>query len=245
MLEQKTYARFRTTSWSLVQDLVSDDAAERDAAMSRMAELYWPPIYAYFRQLNRGREDAADLTQAFFNEKILANQLFTRANPNRAKLRTLIKAAVRNYNIDHLRSRAARDSRNRVPVDQLDIEESILINDPERDALDALDRRWAIAVLNEGICKCQRYYAADGRHKLWQAFFEYSIRPLMSGNSRPDLTTLAKAHGFASAAHLASGLHGVRSRMLMTLQEITGETVGAPDDAFGELHDLFDLLKSE
>ena len=60
-------APFPTTRRSVVLALSSADAAERTRAFDTLVGCYWRPLYKYARVAwRRSREDAEDLTQAFF-----------------------------------------------------------------------------------------------------------------------------------------------------------------------------------
>jgi RNA polymerase sigma factor (sigma-70 family) len=60
-------APFPTTRRSVVLALASADAAERTRAFGTLVGCYWRPLYKYARVAwRRSREDAEDLTQAFF-----------------------------------------------------------------------------------------------------------------------------------------------------------------------------------
>ena len=59
-------AQFTTTHWSVVlaaQDGGSEQAA---AALARLCECYWYPLYAFVRRRGFDPHDAEDLTQEFF-----------------------------------------------------------------------------------------------------------------------------------------------------------------------------------
>jgi RNA polymerase sigma factor (sigma-70 family) len=60
-------APFPTTRRSIVLALSSADATERTRAFDTLVACYWRPLYKYARVAwRRSREDAEDLTQAFF-----------------------------------------------------------------------------------------------------------------------------------------------------------------------------------
>ena len=68
-------AVFATTHWSVVlaaRDLNSPDA---QAALARLCQTYWYPVYCCVRRHGRSPEDAQDLTQAFFAKLIEKKQI--------------------------------------------------------------------------------------------------------------------------------------------------------------------------
>ncbi len=57
---------FTTTHWSVVLAAGEEPTGPRSAALERLCEAYWYPLYAYVRRKGYGPEDAQDLTQGFF-----------------------------------------------------------------------------------------------------------------------------------------------------------------------------------
>jgi len=60
-----TGAAFMTTDWSVVlsAQCISPAATE---ALEKICRNYWRPLYAFVRREGYAREEAQDLTQAFF-----------------------------------------------------------------------------------------------------------------------------------------------------------------------------------
>ena len=59
-------ADFATTHWSTVLDAGGTDLSRAAAALERLCRKYWYPVYAFVRKRGSNREQAEDLTQAFF-----------------------------------------------------------------------------------------------------------------------------------------------------------------------------------
>lgn len=62
---------FATTRWTMVRAA----GASADDALESLCAAYWFPLYAYVRRHGFPKEDAEDLTQAFF-AKLLERQDF-------------------------------------------------------------------------------------------------------------------------------------------------------------------------
>ena len=71
---------FASTHWSVV--LAAGDAARPDAhaALTRLCQQYWPPLYAFVRRSGHKPEDACDLTQEFF-ARLLQNGALQAVDP--------------------------------------------------------------------------------------------------------------------------------------------------------------------
>jgi len=57
---------FKTTHWSVVLAAGADATPQRNDALAKLCQVYWPPIYSYTRKLGHKPEDAEDLTQEVF-----------------------------------------------------------------------------------------------------------------------------------------------------------------------------------
>ena len=63
-------AQFATTHWSTVLAAGESASVESSAALERLCQTYWYPLYAFVRRKGHPPEDAQDLTQAFFERFI-------------------------------------------------------------------------------------------------------------------------------------------------------------------------------
>ena len=59
-------AGFASTQWSVVAAAQSRHTVAGAAAMATLCSRYWRPLYGYVRRRGFSREDAQDLTQAYF-----------------------------------------------------------------------------------------------------------------------------------------------------------------------------------
>lgn len=239
---EQTRANFSTTNWTLVESLQDGADQDRARAINLLTEHYWPPIYAYLRRSGRSADDAADLTQSFFADVVLARRLFEHADPDRGRLRSLILSALKRHLIDQHRRRASRPDIGALRLQDLTREEHFLIERAGDGIDDIFDRRWAMAVMDQAIERCERYFVEIDRPGHWEAFASYSIRPAQFGQAAPSLRTVAEQHGFLSAHHAASALRLVRQRMRTVLRQICAETTVGREAAEREYQTLIEQL---
>src|SRR5438046_8890344 len=57
---------FLPTQWSVVLGAQRTQPERARAALERLCNLYWYPLYAFIRRRGHDREDAVGLTQSFF-----------------------------------------------------------------------------------------------------------------------------------------------------------------------------------
>src|SRR3954465_4995848 len=55
---------FQSTHWSALS-AVRIDSPHASAAIEKLCQAYWPPLYSYIRRQGHSPADAQDLTQAF------------------------------------------------------------------------------------------------------------------------------------------------------------------------------------
>src|SRR5271170_8142104 len=97
-------AVFATTHWSVVLTAGRSDTTRAQAALARLCQTYWYPLYAYVRRHGYSAHDAQDLTQAFFAH-LLERHSLAAADPNRGRFRSFI-LGVMNHFLANERDRA-------------------------------------------------------------------------------------------------------------------------------------------
>ncbi|MCL4222697.1 MAG: hypothetical protein KJZ65_15165 [Phycisphaerales bacterium] len=238
---ERTASVFHTTSWTMIQSLAERNDPGYESVMRALTERYWPPVYATLRRMGHRPEQAAEETQAFFVDVVLGRSLFSRADATRGRFRTLMHAALKNYLLDQHRRTRTRAVVHGVRLGDLEAEERFLAGERDSDPCQVFERRWMLALLDEAIDRCARYFTSAGLSAHWEGFRRAVLLPAMSGAASPDRAQLAADLGFASAQHLASALQVVRKRMKIVLREVTAETAVSPeeqDDEFARLMTL-------
>src|ERR1043165_4479 len=80
---------FNTTHWSVVLAARDLEAPDARAALTRLCQMYWYPLYCCVRRHGHSPQDAQDLTQAFFAKLLSKNQMAL-ADPERGRFRTFL-----------------------------------------------------------------------------------------------------------------------------------------------------------
>src|SRR4051794_33370855 len=87
---------FATTQWSVVLAAGELQRQGAHAALTRLCEMYWYPLYAYVRRRVADVHEAQDLTQAFFAH-LLDKQTIERADPGRGRFRSFLLTTLKNF----------------------------------------------------------------------------------------------------------------------------------------------------
>ena len=92
-------AQMPATMWTIVlnaRDLTSPHA---EAALAKLCETYWYPLYAFVRRQGHDHHQAQDLTQAFF-EHLLECPWLNGVAKEKGKFRTFLLCALSNFLIN-------------------------------------------------------------------------------------------------------------------------------------------------
>src|SRR5215471_16954657 len=87
---------FATTHWSVVVRAGDSQSPEAAAAMERLCQTYWYPLYSFVRCKGHSHEDASDLTQAFF-AKFLEKRYLKSVDANLGKFRTFLLTSMTHF----------------------------------------------------------------------------------------------------------------------------------------------------
>ena len=232
---ERTRERFTTTNWADLLALRDASPEVRRRLTENLITRYWPSVYAYLRHERRSREDTADLTHPFLLPLPLGRSLFPRADASRGRLRALLLTALKRFVIDeHRRTHTHR------PLitfsDELLAHEESKDVDGEFSTVDqAFERRWALALLEEAMRRCEAHFRESGRPNHWLIFDERVLRPAVSRNDSPPLAVSASAFGFDSPAMAAAAVQTVKRRLDALLREVVAETVRGPSSVDDEL----------
>ncbi|MHC4508194.1 MAG: RNA polymerase sigma factor [Planctomycetota bacterium] len=188
-------SRFQTTEWTKI---VGSPLGE-----SLLAELYakyWRPVYSYLRRKGFSNEEAEDLIQGFFSEKILGQQLLLKADRAKGKFRTFLLTAVRNYAIDL--------HRKNKPMQELDegIEKQSSIDDPETE----FDIVWAEELLQEVLQELEAECRNRDKNTHWEIFRDWLLETDIGGG-KVDMSDICAKYGIddtSKAYNMISNLKG-------------------------------------
>jgi len=87
---------FATTRWTVVLAAGRPKAPQADAALEELCRTYWYPLYVYVRRQTATREDAEDLTQAFF-ARFLEKNYLEGLSSDKGKFRAFLLAALNTF----------------------------------------------------------------------------------------------------------------------------------------------------
>src|SRR6478672_3564158 len=153
---------FATTRWTMVR---AAGASAADALESLCAA-YWFPLYAYVRRHGFSKEDAEDLTQAFF-AKLLERRDFAGMKQENGRFRAFLLAALKNF-LANERDRVGRMKRGgaitHLSLDWQSADTQFQVADGANFSPDqSFDREWAVVLLEQVIVRLRDEWTTDGK----------------------------------------------------------------------------------
>jgi RNA polymerase sigma factor (sigma-70 family) len=229
-------ARFDTTNWSVVLKAGSDDSGTARAALARLCEAYWYPVYALVRRYGHGAADAEDLTQEYF-ARFLEKGYVRELRPEHGRFRSFLLVSVRNFlHNERDRAKAAKRGGGKKPIsldgaaaDQRYALEPVEASTPET----IFERAWAGAVLARALARLEAEAAeAEGAERFAQ------LKPHLTGDEPTQAyRELAEAWGVGESA-VRVAVHRLRRRFGRILRDEIASTVADPADVGEELRHL-------
>ena len=231
--------QFTTTHWSVVIQAKDSGSAESLAALERLCDSYWYPIYAFIRKQGRSPDEAQDLTQEFF-ARLIEKEFLTSVDRTKGKFRTFLLAAVQHFLAKEW-NRAHRLKRGgnvwHVSLDAAAAEERFNLEphtsvDPQK----LFERRWALTVLEQAMNRLRDECDAAGKGALFK-----ELKGVLTGESDAKYAEIAGRLQMTEGA-IKVNVHRLRQRYAELLRLELSETVSHPDEVEDELRHLMAAL---
>jgi RNA polymerase sigma-70 factor (ECF subfamily) len=234
---------FATTHWSVVLAAGQTGSEAQAAALEKLCQAYWYPLYAYIRRRGHGPEDAQDLTQEFFLRLIEKNWLHGVAREG-AKFRSFLLTMVKGFLANaHDRAQAAKRGGGRtiVPLDPQDAEDRFTHEPSTTETPENIfERRWALAVLDEALHRLRLAAGAADKARHFEQLQPFLSREPEEG----EYATLAAGLGLSAGA-VGVAVHRLRQRYRETLRATVADTLADPGQVDEELRHVLAALRGE
>lgn len=231
--------RFSTTRWSTVA-IASDPASpDAHAALERLCQDYWPPLFAFALRKSRNPHTAEDITQAFF-ARFIERGYLNAADRTRGRFRTFLLTCFEHFLIhDWERNRAAKRGGHFTLLSwdehrgALESRSAATESPPERH----YDREWALVIMERALARLQEDFAASGRERNFQVLGRF-----LSAEAAPgEYAAAGEQLGLADRA-VKLVVHRMRRRYGRLMRDAVRETVADESDVQDELRYLVELL---
>jgi RNA polymerase sigma factor (sigma-70 family) len=210
-------------------------------AMSRLCELYWPPLYAYARRQGQSVDEAQDLTQGFF-ARFLEKHDVKAADPLRGKFRSFLLTSFKHFMANERdRQRTKKRGGDQIVLSlEFDTAEARYKAEPtDRLTPEALfERQWALGILERAMTALSSEAAAAGKGRLFDA-----AKDLLSGErDKGAYAQLASTLGMSEGAVRVT-IHRLRRRLRELLRAEIAITVERDSEIDEEIRFLTAVLQ--
>jgi RNA polymerase sigma-70 factor (ECF subfamily) len=234
---------FVTTHWSLVLSARDKNSPQSADALEKLCRAYWYPLYAYVRRTGQSKENAEDLTQAFF-ARLLEKNFLNAAEPERGRFRSFLLIALKRFLANEWdRGRAQKRGGGRTPVSldtelaerKFKIETSAGDISPDR----LYERRWALTLLEQTMARLRAEFEHAGKIGEFE-----QLKSFLTADKReiPYATVAAELGMNESALRVA--VHRLRKRYRELFREEIGHTLAEGEDIDTELRYLLAVLSA-
>jgi RNA polymerase sigma factor (sigma-70 family) len=234
-------AQFVATSWTDVLAAQRGGSAEASAALERLCQTYWYPLYAYVRRKGYDPHKAQDLTQEFFYRLIRENYLGA-VDRRRGKFRSFLLAALNHFlsnQLDYERALKRGGRHTFISLDDTDAENRFKLEpasdlSPEK----IFERNWFLTLFDAALARLREEQATAGRDELFDQLKQFVIDDAEAG----DYNTAAGRVGMTPNA-VAVTVHRWRERYKKLVREEVIRTVADNSEIDEELHRFFTVLE--
>ena len=241
---QEGGAIFASTHWSVVVLAAQKESPEAaQAALSKICQAYWPPLYTFLRRRGHPPADAQDLVQGFFVSLLEQNSLRT-ADRDKGCLRSFLLVSLQHFLAnEHDRATALKRGGGQqiVSLDEhYATAEAAVRTNGDADATTSYDRAWAVTLLDRAWEQLRAACAVEGK-----AQWLNEIKPLLMGGLAPppnqeQVAVRLNMH----PSTLRTALQRLRQRYRETLREEVARTVSSRAEIDEEVAYLYQVLIS-
>jgi RNA polymerase sigma factor (sigma-70 family) len=241
IIRQKAAVPFTTTHWSVVLEAQSESPVAQEA-LEKLCRIYWRPIYNFVQRQDIGREEAEDITQAFFAD-LLEHRSLTAVRKEKGRFRSYLLGALKYFLADeHRRAMAIKRGKGQrlIPFEELGADERTEMEPADPVTAEQIyERRWASILLERVLNLLKNEYGAAGNTALFN-----SLKQLLPDEpGAPSQASVAAQLGMTENA-VRQAFHRFRQRYQSLLREEIAHTVATPGDVADELRHLIAVVRA-
>jgi len=210
---------------------------QSERALEELCRTYWFPLYAYVRRRGHTKEDAEDLTQAFFASFVQKNYL-EKLSAERGRFRAFLLASLKHFLANEWNKSQRQKRGGRVVHLSLDWQTADtkfeIASSGESNPDKVYDREWAVALLAKVIERLQAECEAEGRAMQFAELKTF----LTAGKGALPYAGAARALGMDEGA-VRVAVHRLRKRYRQLLRDEIAQTLSDPAQVGEEMRALF------
>jgi RNA polymerase sigma factor (sigma-70 family) len=231
---------FQSTHWTVILAAGGKHTPESEVALEKLCATYWFPLYAYVRRRGHSREDAEDLTQAFF-AAFLAKNYLDHVSAERGRFRAFLLTSLKHF-LANESDKSQRQKRGggatHLSLDWQSADTQFQVAATTQQSPDqAFDREWAVALLGKVVERLEAEAVAAGRAR---QFAELKVFLTAEKGALPHAAA-AEALGMDEGA-VRVAVHRLRKRFRELLRDEIAQTLIDASDLDEEMRALIGAL---
>jgi RNA polymerase sigma-70 factor (ECF subfamily) len=238
---QNPDGQFGSTHWSVVLAAAQTRSPDAEEALERLCLAYYYPLYVYARRRGLDAEQAQDITQSFFAERVVTKLIFRGVSPGAGKFRTWLLNSFLNFlRNDWERQKAQKRGGGAVclSLDFTDAEGRYTIELKDLMTPEILyDRAWAITLTERAVEHLRRRYERRG-----QAEWFGALAANLPGTTDPEPYKETAARFGKTEAAVKMAVSRLRREYGEVLREEIKRTLSEKGDPEEELRHLKEIL---
>ncbi|MBL9139554.1 MAG: sigma-70 family RNA polymerase sigma factor [Verrucomicrobiales bacterium] len=233
---------FPATTWSTIFKAQGTDPEVQEAALSRLVERYYRPIFLYIQTQVGSRERAEDLTQECIST-LLRRNFLENVDKNKGSFRGFLKASIKNFLRDAY-DRSRRQSRGGGALlhslSEIDEDGDVLFDPPAQSdsAQEAFDRQWAKQIIDNALAILRAETERSGHARLFDKIEPHLFK---TDDARP-YREIAMEFGMTEVA-LRKAVSRIKLRLERLIREEVRATIGSEQDLSSELSYLVSIFQ--
>lgn len=217
------------------------DSPGATAALERLCQTYWYPLYVFVRRKGHSPEDAQDLTQEFFT-RLLEKKYIALADQSRGKFRTFLLRSLEHFLINEW-TKARADKRGGrqqiISWEAEEVEKRYLAERVDGEAPDRVfEKQWAMSLLQKVLGQLREEYSAPEK----QSLFEALKASVWGEPTESSLQEIGAKLGMAEGA-VKVAAYRMRQRYRELLRNEVAQTVATAAEVDDELKYLAAILR--
>ncbi len=233
---------FPSTHWSLVEEAGQSDAISRKQALADLLHRYLPALRCHLIFARRMDADLADdFLQGFTTDKVLEQNILSRAEQQRGRFRNFLLTSLNHYIANHLRSE--RSSR-RSPAATTPLEEALIVPTGAKSLADHYDIAWAREVLNQALERMREECRQSARPDIWGVFEGRILNPILHHAPPRSYRELVAEHQFVSPSQASNVLTTANRMFIRLLRRVIGRYACNDMEIDQEIADLRKILST-
>ncbi len=234
---------FNTTHWTVVVAAAETESPEGKRALEELCRTYWYPLYAYTRRRGFGRDEAADITQGFF-QQVIEKKLFKGVDRNRGRLRAYLLGALQHFLNNHRRDAKALKRGGGFLLCSTDLEdaEGNLVHEPShnRTPEKQFEQDWVVAFVNRILDLLRMEQTKAGAAERFALMSPHLMDPETTGSYAQLARELRMTEGAVKTA-----IHRLRRRYAEIFRRETIGLVASKADVEEEIRHMAAMLASQ